>query len=304
MIVNGVHLEEINISEHNYTADYFYEMGKKKLTGLHIYQSLFGTKQSTTLDFLDGIQNKSSVKILIIEVELANQEALERLYQFENLTGLYVCSKSIKPLILKTCFSKLRSLTIVGNIKLMSVGDGCLRHLDLISCPVDVIDKPCNSIERLFLYGCKDCSSLKYMSSSNLKKVIITKANLKKLDYLSNLKGLEYLELNYCSKIEDYSEIGACRQLQNLYFEGIKRIDNLSVFTELKKLRSLTLFKCGEVKSLSFLNEMPALEDFVFTGTNVVDGDLTPCLRLKSAWSSSGKKHYNINVKDLPQRNN
>lgn len=302
MIENGIQLEEINISEGKYTADSFYAMGKKKFPGLHICQSIFGTKKSDALDFLDGIQNKASVKALVIDVDLVNQKAIERLYQFENLMTLYISSKSTKPLVLNVCFQKLRSLTIVGNFKLINMGNVCLRRLKLINCPTDVIDTPCNLIEELWLYGCKDCLPFKYMSSSGIKKIIITRAKCKRLGYLSNLKDLECLELNYCSKIEDYSEIGFCLQLSEVCFEGIKKIDDLRVFTKLKSLKSLSLINCGDVKSLSFLNEMPALEDFLFTGTNIVDGDLMPCMRLKSAWSSLGKRHYNINVKDLPQR--
>ena len=300
MTLDGVRLEEINISESNYTADNFYAMGQKKFTGMHICQSLFSTKSSTDLDFLEGIQNKSSVKILVIDVDILNQTALDRINQFNNLSVLSIGSKSTKPLVLKMGFNKLRSLTVSGNIKLQDMSNVHLRYLKLINCPIDVIENSCGLIEELVLYDCKNCLFLNYLSSSNVKRLIITKAKFRKLEYLNNLKNLEYIELHYCSKLDDYSEIASCQLLKDVYFEGIKNINDLNVFTKLKNARSLTLFKCGNIQSLSFLNEMPSLERFLFTSTNIVDGDLTPCMRLKTAWSSFGKRHYNIDVKDLP----
>ena len=111
---------------------------------------------------------------------------------------------------------------------------------------------------------------------------------------------LKELHVNYCSKLTDISALEKCQSLQIVGFESCKNIQDLTPLTALKNLKQLVLFKCGEIPSLGFINEIPSLESILFTETNILDGDLRPCLRLKSAWSSTGKRHYNINVEDLP----
>ena len=46
---------------------------------------------------------------------------------------------------------------------------------------------------------------------------------------------------------------------------------------------------------------MPKLEFFSFVDTDVVDGDLTPCMRLDYA-GTMNKRHYNIKAEDLPRK--
>jgi protein phosphatase 1 regulatory subunit 7 len=60
----------------------------------------------------------------------------------------------------------------------------------------------------------------------------------------------------------------------------------------------LAFNKCGEIPSLSFLDDLPALESFSFVDTNIADGSLAPCLRLRFA-GFLDKRHYSHRRSDF-----
>lgn len=114
---------------------------------------------------------------------------------------------------------------------------------------------------------------------SLLKKIgIYYLAGLKDISALSALGGgiLEWLEFGNCPKITNHDEVRVIRSLKRLAFNH-----------------------CGEIPSLTFLNELTALESFSFVGTNIIDGDLTPCLRLKFA-GFLNKRHYSHRSEEFP----
>ena len=56
----------------------------------------------------------------------------------------------------------------------------------------------------------------------------------------------------------------------------------------------------NEIPSLSFLNQMPQIQTFLFS-MNVLDGDLTPCMKIPYVYCERNRKHYNLKNKDLPR---
>ncbi|MCL2821576.1 MAG: hypothetical protein FWD86_00025 [Firmicutes bacterium] len=123
--------------------------------------------------------------------------------------------------------------------------------------------------------------------------------SLKTLTGLEKLPNLRVLGVGACPGLVDISAIGECKILESLYLENLKNVD-LSVLRGAKNLKKLILSNCGSVQSLSFINELEKLLFFSFVGTNVVDGDLTPCLRLKYA-ATFDKRHYNLKCSQLPK---
>lgn len=260
--------------------------------------SNFGSMESTDLKFLEVIKNKSAIKEMSIWVDPVS---FEPIYSYNNLKILSVYNSLRHFLLLDISnFFELSNLTLNGNIIVQG-----LIYSKLITLIV-------NNSSNFYVEGSKTLESLTIMHSKginlkvlaslfpNLQKLILTQLSLTNLNGIENLKMLVEVEFNYCNKLQDISNIEYCHNLQKVYFEGVKKISDITPLTALRHLKDLTFFKCGDIKSLSFLNEMPALENFLFTDTNIVDGDLTPCMRLKSAWSSFGKRHYNMDVKDLP----
>ena len=205
---------------------------------------------------------------------------------------------------------------------------GCekLKSLNVSGCEAKdlAIIMQMSLLEELGIVDCKvkttkmfDFSNLKFVKTLLLQNVskslfsivkdfpLLTdlwcnQMSIETLSEIGTRNRLRSMHLNYCSKLTDISALEDCQSLEVVEFESCKNIRDLTPLTTLKQLKHLKLFKCGEIPSLSFINEIPSLESIIFTETNVLDGDLSPCMRLKSAWSSTGKKHYNISVDDLP----
>ncbi|KAA3611943.1 MAG: hypothetical protein DWQ01_07625 [Planctomycetota bacterium] len=80
-------------------------------------------------------------------------------------------------------------------------------------------------------------------------------------------------------------------QLETLDCQRCKRIRDHSAVRTVPSLQAVRFNGCGEIPTISFLNDMPNLEDFRFVNTNVLDGNLHSLLKLKSAGFFK-KKHY------------
>ena len=108
----------------------------------------------------------------------------------------------------------------------------------------------------------------------------LIQANICSLEGISRFGALKRLELAYLSKLQWLDEL-AQLPLEVLDCQNCKKLQRHEVVRELNSLRVLMFNDCGEIPTLSFLNEMPNLEEFRFVNTNIIDGSLRPLLRLK-----------------------
>lgn len=143
--------------------------------------------------------------------------------------------------------------------------------------------------------------SLTHLSNlTNLEKLKLIKLGINDLNGIEYLRKLENLTINYCSKLKDISGISACTQLKKLEFNMCKKIEKYEKLSDLKNLKGLVINSCGEVSSLKFIKDMSGLKFLSFVDTNIIDGDLTPCLRLEYV-GTQDRKHYNVKAKYLPK---
>ena len=254
---------------------------------------------SSDLCILKSIKNKAIIKKIDVFVDVSSYE---RLYDFDQVESLRLSGPSKGLISLDVSkFPALEALNLNGNFKVEGLFSSNLRSLLVNESTKCIFTEKCPTLHRLSVahsnfWGLRDMSEY----FPNLQWIELIQHNMADLEGIEGLSDLEEVQICYCSKLKDISKIVHCQKIKNVYFEAIKKVSDYTPLTRLKNLKSLSLFKCGDVQSLSFLNDIPSLERFLFTCTNIVDGDLTPCLRLKSAWSSGGKRHYNIDVRDLP----
>jgi hypothetical protein len=112
---------------------------------------------------------------------------------------------------------------------------------------------------------------------------------------------LKRLTIDYFPKLTDLSPLAAleCGVLETLEFGNCPRLADHAQISAIKSLQRLAFNGCGEIPTLRFLDELPALESFSFVGTNILDGDLSPCLRLRFA-GFFDKRHYSHRSSDFP----
>ncbi len=132
-----------------------------------------------------------------------------------------------------------------------------------------------------------------------LKSLACAQIPFSTLSRMENLRNLQKLQINYCTKLTDISALRECLNLKILEFTACKQIKDFTPLSQLNNLERLQLFNCGEISSLKFIESMENLKSLVFMSTNILDGDLSPCMRLEYA-GTNDKRHYNIKAKDLP----
>ena len=97
------------------------------------------------------------------------------------------------------------------------------------------------------------------------------------------LESLDTLRLYYNRSLEDISTLcGNADTVTFLDIENCGRISDFSVLETLKNLEVLSIYGRNKIPSIQFINKLKHLDSFDFD-INVLDGDLTPCLRLSSA---------------------
>ena len=136
--------------------------------------------------------------------------------------------------------------------------------------------------------GCLDLLK----SFTNVRELRVVQSSIRNLDGIGSLIRLESMLLGYLPNLQDISSIGLLSDtLLELEFEKCGKIANHHEVKSLKKLTKLLFCSCGTMPSIDFINDMKSLKFFTFIGTNVVDGDMSPLLRLDYA-AFTNKRHF------------
>lgn len=97
-----------------------------------------------------------------------------------------------------------------------------------------------------------------------LKRLRITHARPKDIDFLSRLQNLEELILEYVSGFSDLSPIGALTRLRALHIENLRRVSDFSGLNGATSLKYLSLYGTVDwsqpVDSFDFLSSLNDLE--------------------------------------------
>lgn len=201
--------------------------------------------------------------------------------RFSDMGGLY-------------CLPRLRFLSAV-----------CQHEIDLsaISSLEDLstdwnphIDKglfSSKSLSRLWLryYKPKERNLTQIAALANLESLSIILSPIVSIRGVESLSKLKQLELAYCRRLEDIRPLEETPGiLEELELDHCKKVD-LTRLQLLRKLRKLMLSEMGTIPSLSFIRSMPKMKFLSFVGTNVLDGDMTPCFNLEYAGFLM-KRHY------------
>ncbi|WP_391557058.1 hypothetical protein [Robertmurraya sp.] len=136
----------------------------------------------------------------------------------------------------------------------------------------------------------------------NLLYLELNWSNMQDFAGIEKLNQIKRLELHYCTKLQsDYGLSKVADTLEHLHINQSKKLIPTEELFLLKNLRVLCLNSCGNLESLSFLNQFPNLIDFRFVDTNVLDGDLSPILEHPTIKSVGflNKRHYNISDKKM-----
>jgi hypothetical protein len=158
-----------------------------------------------------------------------------------------------------------------------------------------------------------NCKSLKYLRINKLKKDDLTDfrelSNIEVLKIASSsiksLKGIEQLNLHtlglyYLNRLESIANIeGLVGTLKVLDIQTCKKINSIKEISTLENLEKLGINNCGDIDSIKPICNLKRLKSFEFwESTNILDGDISPCLNLKGV-AFQNRKHYNHTYEDI-----
>jgi Leucine-rich repeat (LRR) protein len=228
---------------------------------------------------------------------------LEFLRRFQFVTHIDLFSKgtgwALEPL---SSLPALRALRVGYETK-APIPSNVLQHLEYLSIywAVGFPVEQCKRLGVLRLQKYNPPSrSLSELARSTITQLELAMTTIESLDGVEGLGNLKSLDVDYASHLANINALVRIRQrLEWLRISRAKSLDLPGAIRELTNLRTLVLNKCKPLKSIDFLNEMVALDEFRFVDVDVADGDLTPLTRLKSFAFYPEKRHYSHKLKEL-----
>lgn len=275
----------------------------------------------------DSIDNANR-KGVILRGEWKNEYLIKM--QQENITALYLnISKKWRP----EDYSFLEKLIFIKELNIIDTdmknlncieSMSSLEELSIEGTTEDTIDftklknlKKCylswkkgynsifnsTSVESLSLYfeSSKPKSYDQIGQLVQLKKLSLNGAAIKDISFLKNFKKLCWLEFVSCKTLADFSLISVLNNLRRLTIIDLPKLTNLDFIEKLQNLKLLEL-EVKIIDSLSPLEKIHSLEYlYLYRPTNVLDGDLSPILKIKSLKDIEfqNKKHYNYKFNDI-----
>jgi len=257
-------------------------------------------------DYLDEcIYYINSYKVKSIDVTMPyyQDSNINFLEKCPHVTDIALDSSNLKDISGLLHINKIKSLSITESVTV----DGKVNvDLSLYPNTETLYIHWTKKVKGLsFLHNLKELAIWKYApATSDLSEIAslcsleilrITQGKIASLNGIESLQELKHLELNYLRNLSSLKGLETLyKNLKTLETECCKKIEDFSYVKFLTSLEVLKLCNSGQIESLSFIKALKNLTHFVFSRTNLLDGDITPCLHLNYVYYDS-KKHYSHN---------
>jgi hypothetical protein len=132
-----------------------------------------------------------------------------------------------------------------------------------------------------------------------LRELELVQSTVTSLNGISRFAGLRRIELHHLTKLEKLGELNL-PELTAFVADVCKRLNDHNQLSACTTLEELKLHECGALKSVRFVDFLRKLKTFRFMKTDVLDGDLSPLLRLDDVYFTE-KRHFSHKVNDMNQ---
>lgn len=134
----------------------------------------------------------------------------------------------------------------------------------------------------------------------DLKELELVQSSIRSLNGISQHSRLSRIELHNLTKLETLGELHF-PELIVFIADACKKIVDHEQLSTCASLEELKLHDCGVIKSLCFIDALKSLKSFRFMRTDVLDGDLSPLMRLDDVYFTE-KRHFSHKTGDMKQR--
>jgi Leucine-rich repeat (LRR) protein len=215
----------------------------------------------------------------IIDLRISSVEPIHFLHELRTLEVITYCETAIR----FPAFPQLEKCSLEWRSKASSLFN-------------------CTNLKKLFLnnYDGTDLGTLSRLT--RLESLTILNAPVQTLEGLRGMKLLRSLRLANLKRLRSLAGIEGLVNLKKLDIQTCRAIGSIQELGNLYRLRKLYLNDDGKIESLKPLDKLSELEEVLFyESTNIVDGDLSPLMRLKnlSKISFQNRRHYSNRREDL-----
>lgn len=276
--------------------------GLKILKGRNGYEALF--IDSSRIDDCIRYLHENNLKNISINpfqgYEANDLAFLSRLEDY--LEGITILDEKYDYAIVNN-LHKLKLLGILDN-KRDVIDLSNFPRLERLSCDYSPRLENLETCERLSSltlsgYRSSDKSIEKMPPLNSLITLDLFTTDITSLVGIGKFPLLKELTLFRANRLED---ISALREsgitLTVIEFCSCKRISNYDVLGELTNLKRLIIANSKDIPSLDFVRPLPDLDFLSFVGTNIKDGDLSPCVGIEYV-GFDDKRHYNMKFADF-----
>lgn len=150
-------------------------------------------------------------------------------------------------------------------------------------------------------YNAPSQDLVKLVGLVRLEHLRIVQTNLTSLAGIEVLEDVRYLTVSHATRLESLDALAGHDSIREIDFTTANRIQSYGPLAKIRRLRRLKLSRCAAMPNLKWLAGMENLDFFAFVDTNVVDGDLSPLLKLPRLRyvGTLDKKHYSHTSDDL-----
>ncbi|WP_249222094.1 hypothetical protein [Planococcus alpniumensis] len=272
LIRNGKNGATVLIGKHNLQESIHY-IQAHQITNIEITYRY----DKVQIDFLSecpGIEN--------IILEGQSVENFEGAYHLKGLRTLIINDAS---LALKIDLSQLTSLEeIFGKLPPKTLAIESLINLKKMM---------------IWGYESKEQNLKEFAGFKNLVHLELINSNIISLEGIQELKMLNFLGLSRMKGLTDIEAIQHLTEnLTKLQIHLVKNIQDFSPIEKLRMLEYLSLNSCGDIPSIRFTKHLHNLKTLIFEDSNVVDGDVSPCVGLEHVYFTDNK-HYSHGLKEV-----
>lgn len=223
---------------------------------------------------IDFLQQHKYIKGIILDSNKIDLSGIENLKQLEYIS----ITDNAQP-IDYSVFPKLEQIQSDWHPKVVLPESNKLKHL----C--------------LWHYKPKSKDLTELPNLPNLEFLGMVQSPIESTEGIGRSKKLKKINLAYLPKLTTLCD------MENLPIEvaelqKCKKIQNLDYFRKTKTLKRLICSDCGAFKSIGFVKELKNVENFTFLGTDVLDGDMNPCLSVHHT-AFTNKKHFTHTMEQI-----
>ena len=248
-------------------------------------------------NLLNIIHQKNITSILLSEANGWHGSNIDFLSKIPNLRGIQIYSKNV---------SNLKILKELKDLELIGINTNSKYHPNFKEFP---------KLKKLLVSWKKGTESfighrtIKYINvdkfpyenlavlkdNMSLERLSISSSKLESLSGISLLSNLLKMDLFYCPKLSDISDLINCKEFLELGFLSCKKIEKIPPMKKAPRLRRVVIENCGSIESLEPLKYCESLEElFAIGNTKIEDGDFESILKIPSlrVFHVANKRHY------------